>query len=224
MTKEQVEVVIDVHEPPEITGAVSNHPDVESFRIDALPAADLEIEGVGFERKDIGDYVKSMKDGRLDRNNPDGQPYKLGERYDHAYILFDGDFSETDSPFKSDMDGEALRGHMASLTAREDSGVHAVIPVSNPALLADMAVRLARKHIEESDDKFIPQPVEDPDVDTTLQMYCCINGVGPTTAEKLKDDFPTMQDFVHNANYDSLQQVDGIGEKTAIRIIEEFIE
>lgn len=215
MAKEQVSVVVDVHEPPEITGAVGNHPDVEEYSIDELPAADIEVEGVGFERKTVQDYALSLTSGRLE-----DQCRKLNDRYEHAYVLVDGDLVETDNPFKSNINGESLRGHMASLTAREDSGVEGVFPCSNPALLADMAVRLARKHIEESDRTFVPQPVDDPDVSTAFKMYCCMPDVGPTTAEKLEAEWSSAAQFVEEVDYDTLQQIDGIGEATALKIID----
>jgi len=42
MTKETVEVIIDINETdPEVTAVVENHPEVESFVFDDLPAADL---------------------------------------------------------------------------------------------------------------------------------------------------------------------------------------
>lgn len=219
MSKQEVEVVIDVHEPPEITEAVVAHDEVSGYKIESLPAADLEVSGVGFERKDNSDYAKSLKDGRLE-----DQTRKLGERYEHAYVLFDGSLVETKNIFKSGMNGASLRGSMASLTAREDSGVQAVIPVSNPSLLVDMAVRLARKHVEDNDGvEFIPQPVDDPDINRTIQMYCCIDGVGPKTAKAIYEEFPSMKDFIHNVDYDSLRRIDGIGEKTALRIIEQVV-
>lgn len=218
MSKKSVEVVIDVHEPPEITGAIDSHPDVEHYSFAELPAADIEVEGIGFERKTVSDYINSLKKGRID-----SQTRKLAQRYEVAYILIDGDTSETENPFKSSMDGGSVRGSWASLTAREDSGVHSVIPCSNPALLADTAIRHARKHIEESDREFIPTDATEPDAPTALKMYMQIDGVGPSMAQTLYDEFPTIQDFVVKGNYETLQDLDGIGEKTAITIIDAFV-
>jgi ERCC4-type nuclease len=111
---------------------------------------------------------------------------------------------------------------MASLTAREDSGVRGAIPCSNPALLADMAIRLARKHIEDSDKEFVPQPVQDPDVDPMVQMFCAVPGVGVKTAKNLSDEYPSIAKFIAQMDHDKLQEVDGVGEKTATDIIDTF--
>lgn len=218
MVKKSVEVVIDVREPPEITGAVDAHPEVESYEFAELPAADLEISGIGFERKAPGDYVGSLKDGRLTE-----QTMKLGQRYEHAYILYEGSIVETDSPFKSSMNGSSIRGSMASLIAREDSGVHAVIPVSNRELLVDMAIRIARKHIEESDQKYIPKPDVGVNADPTEMMYACIPGVGPEMAERLKEHYPTIRMFTEEASFEELQEIEGIGEERALKIIDAFV-
>lgn len=217
MTKRDVDVIIDINEPGEITSAVDLHDEVRSYQLKELPAADLEISGVGFERKTPEDYVQSMMDDRLTQ-----QTHKLGERYEHAYILLEGDIVETENPFKSSMKGESIRGSMASLIAREDSGVHGIIPCSNQGLLIDMAIRVSRKHVEEAGSEFVPKPSTGVDAPTTLMMYACIDGVGPEMAQTLYEEYPTISEFVYNADYDSLQQLDGIGEKTAIRIIEEM--
>lgn len=222
MTKEHVEVTIDVHEPPEITAAVDAHPEVEDYKFEnPMPAGDLEINGIGFERKTVSDYVNTLKGSGT--HTLDEQLHKLNQRYEIAYLLIDGDMSETENPFKSDMPGEAIRGSWASLTAREDSGVQAVIPCSNPALLVDEAVRLARKHIEPKQGDYIPKPIDNSDYSVTAMMYACIPSVGATLAQELEDEFPTIADFMNRADFDTLQEVDGIGEKRALKIIDEFV-
>ena len=216
--KQKVSVKVDIHEPEQITGAVATHDDVEEYSIGSDFHADILVEGVAFERKSVSDYVKSLKEDRLK-----DQTRRMGEVYEHAYILIDGDMSETDSPFKSDMNGTSIRGSWASMTAREDSGVHAVIPCSNPSMLADMAIRLARKHVEESDETFVPSPATEPDASTTTMMFACINGVGPKMAETLSDEFDSISDFMDRADYEMLQDIEGVGPKTATRILEAFI-
>lgn len=217
MPKQKVEVIIDVHEPPEITGAVDAHPEVESYEFDDLDSADLVIAGIGFERKAPNDYVGSLKDGRLTE-----QTHKLGEQYEHAYILYEGALVETENPFKSSMNGSSVRGSMASLIARPESGVNAVIPCGNRELLVDMAIRVARKHIEESDQKYIPKPEVDFEADTSLMMYACIPGVGPEMAERLDERYPSVTKFIQNASFEDLQEIEGIGEERALKILDAF--
>lgn len=217
MTKENVHVRIDSREPPEVTGAISAHPDVENYTLTKLPAADLEIGGIGFERKTIEDYNSSMQEQRLE-----SQTRKMGERYEIAYILIEGNMAETQNVFKSSIAGNSLRGSMASLTAR-DSGVRSVIPCSNLDMLADYAVRLARKHVEDKGREFIPTEATEPDAPTAMKMYLQIDGVGPQMAQNLYDEFPTISRFVEESSYEKLQTIEGIGEKTAIQIIDAFV-
>lgn len=218
MTKTTVDVRIDIHEPGDLTAALDTHDEVESLTVDVLDAADIAIGSVGFERKTIEDYVQSMTDDRLRE-----QAHKMSQLYEVAYVLVEGDMTQTESPFKSGMSGESLRGSWASLTAREESGVRAVIPCSNLSLLADMAVRLARKHIEESDDDYIPKgDVTGVDEPTTKMMYACIDGIGAKGAETLYEEWPSIWDFIANASYNDVANLDGFGEKTAKAVMEGF--
>ena len=215
MSKERVHVIIDVNEPGEVTAAIDSHEDVESYELARLPAADLEIEGIGFERKTLADYSTSLTGKRLTE-----QTIKLKQRYEYAYILLEGDLSNTMSPWReSNISPESLRGSMASLTAREGLPV---IPCSNLSLLADMAVRLARKHLEETDRKFIPRGAVGPDEPVAKMMYGCIEGVGADTAETLYEAYPSVVELL-NAGVDELQELDGIGEKTAQTIQEALL-
>lgn len=215
MTKETVHVTIDVREPGEVTAKVSDHPEVESFDLAELPAGDLEINGVGFERKTMSDYASSLLEGRLNE-----QAVKLNQRYEHAYILVEGDLVETGNPLDavtSNIAPESLRGSMSSLTARQGLPV---LCCSNRALLADMAVRLARKHVEEKGTSFVTSGAVGKNEPTAKMMYSCISGVGADTAETLYAEYPSMAEFMSNASVEDLQQLDGIGEKTAEKIME----
>jgi DNA excision repair protein ERCC-4 len=215
MTKETVEVIVDVREPGEVSAKVTDHPEVESFTLAELPAGDLEIDGVGFERKTMSDYTSSLLEGRLEE-----QVVKLNQRYEHAYILVEGDLVETNNPLSavtSNIAPESLRGSMSSLTARH--GVP-VLCCSNLALLADMAVRLARKHVEENNGSFVSTGAVGSNEPTAKMMYGCIDGVGADTAETLYVEYPSMAKFMSNATVEDLRQLDGIGKKTAEKIME----
>lgn len=221
MSKVQVTVKIDTREVDDIINKMiseaQSHSDVREIHPEHLPAGDLDIAGVGFERKTVSDYVSSLQEGRIDE-----QTTKLDQYYERAYILVDGDLVETNSPFRSGMDPASIRGSMAALTAREDSGVHAVIPVSNTALLFDMAVRLARKEIEVTEDNYLPTGDVDTSHPTALQQYGCLPGIGPAMAERIYEEYPSMTDFVRQATIEDLMDIEGIGRSTAMKIIMEM--
>lgn len=200
-----------------VPDAFDAHPDVDSIDMsERLPAGDIELLGVGFERKTISDYVASMEDGRIDE-----QVVKLSQVYDESYILVEGDLAGTENMF-SGMSGTSIRGSMASVTAR-DNGVNAVIPCSTIELLADMATRLARKHVEESDKKYLPtHDLQDNDAPVEMKMYACIDGVGPETAESLYEKYPVPAFLCKMSSVEKLTEIDGIGEKTAKKVLVAF--
>lgn len=211
----KVSVTIDTREKrEELFLDLLAHPDVEEVEWRELPASDIEINGIGFERKTVPDYASSLQEGRLEE-----QVLKLSERYEFSYLLLEGDIAETTGILASDMNGSSLRGSMSSLTARE--GIEAVIPCSNTELLADMAVRIARKHLEPSNREYLQTSDVDVGSPVTMQMYGCIEGVGPKTAEMLYNRWPSIHEFTHSATIDDLEDIDGIGTDTALSIIEQ---
>lgn len=222
MSKQKVTVVIDSREDEDVIADLaaefSMHDEVEDYRVEELPAGDLEIEGIGFERKTFSDYVSSMQEWRLDE-----QAVKMNQRYEHGYFLMEGNLVETENPFEaanSNIAPTSVRGSMASLAARQGLPV---IPCSNRALLADMAVRIARKHIEETQKKrFITGAVSGTDEPTAKMMYACIDGIGPEKAEVLYQTWPSVTEFMTNADADDVADLEGFGEKTAEKVMEGF--
>lgn len=216
MTDDMVSVILDVHElqePYTVLYALEEHENVEDVEFEALEAGDIDIQGIGIERKDLSDYASSMMEGRLDE-----QVEKLSQRYQESYILVEGDMDETTNLYHTSISGESIRGSMASITAR-DNGVNAVIPVSNGDMLADVSVRLARKHFDEKPNRrFLTNDV-DLSEPTSMKMFACIDGVGPEIAERIYGRYPSICEFVADGDVDSLCDIDGIGEKLAEEIV-----
>lgn len=218
-----VKAVLDIHEPEELHDELLAHGDVDDVKLAPLAAADIVVEGVGFERKTMPDYASSLVEGRLD-----DQTDKLGEAYPHAYVLVDDDMADTERLKHSNLKPSSLRGHMASLTARDDSGVHAVVPCSETALLADYAVRLARKHTE---DPVSSRPVlrgEDIGTDEPAgkRQWACLPNIGPELADRLWQQFGSPVWFVRTRvdTVNELRAVDGIGEERAGDIADALLE
>lgn len=207
----------ELHDSFKVPDAFNEHPDVDQIDMsERLPAGDIDIRGVGFERKTISDYVSSIEDDRLEE-----QTTKMSQVYEESYILVEGDLAGTEDIF-SEMSGKSIRGSMASITAR-DNGINSVIPCSTIELLADMATRLARKHTEDSDRMFLPtSDVQDNDAPVEMKMYGCIDGVGPQTAKDLYTRFPLPVFICESASVDELTEIDGIGRKTAKKIQRAF--
>jgi len=213
--KQTVTVAVDSREPlDELLPLLIDHDEVEEFEVDTLESGDLAIEGVGFERKTPSDYATSITD---DDDHLRGQVERMGDQYDHAYVLLEGDMSDFDFLSHTRMKPTSLRGFAASLTARE--GIP-VIPCSNTENLIDYAVRQARKHIEDpSASSLRTKTTADSTAPVVKRMYGCIDGVGADTASKLHLQFPSLQDAL-DADESDFEGIEGIGPKTAQKIHE----
>ena len=216
MTVHKVHAVLDQNEVennPLLVAEINANNYVLSWEVQPLDAGDFRLDNIGFERKTPSDWASSITDDRLDE-----QRHKLIEMYDKAYILYEGNLGDTErrEAVGSGIDPAAQRGAMARTT---ELGIP-VIPCDNLRLLVDMAVRLARKE-KEPTTPYLPRgTVKKPTAPVAMQMYGCLPNVGLETARELYARYPTIDSFVTEATIDSLQEIDGIGEKTAAGIVE----
>ena len=204
-----VSVTVDDREPPAVAAALRAHSDVEAVEVRRLPAADIVIGEVGFERKTCEDYLRSAL-GRLG-SDLEEQVGKMTEAYEHAYVLLEGDIADVEACWPATPDA-SVRGSIASITAR--FGVP-VIPCGGADRLVDLAVRLARKHVEDPSARPLPvSAVTGRTEPIAKRMYGCIEGIGPGTAAALYDAFPTIESALA-AGEEQLREIDGVGPKRA---------
>jgi DNA excision repair protein ERCC-4 len=208
----QIHVTVDDREPAGLVRAVREHPDVASVEMVRLPAGDLVIDGVGFERKTLRDYVSAA----MARSGPDldDQVRRLNERYAHAYVLLEGNLDGIED-LRTGVPASAVRGSIASVIARH--GV-TVLPCSDREQLVDMATRIGRKHVEEPSDRRLPTgSVAARNEPTAKRMYACIDGIGPRLAAALYESYPSVEALL-SASLEELREIDGIGKGRARRI------
>jgi len=192
-----------------VVRAVRDRLGADAVEVSRLPAADLAVGDVGFERKTLADYVNSVV-------GPSGtdlydQVAKMSEAYAHAYVLLEGDLADAEA-VRPGVAPESVRGSMASITVRHATPV---IPCSDRERLVDVAVRLARKHGSDPGARRLPSSaVAGRTEPIAKRMYGCTEGVGPTTADALYEAFPTVESAVA-ATREQLLAVDGVGEKRA---------
>ena len=112
------------------------------------------------------------------------------------------------------MPATSLRGMTASIIARNK------IPVvfcSEPQTLADMAVRIARKTVED------PEGVQTKTTDTVKEptfmenVFLGIEGIGYETASALANRFKSVQ-MLHNATVEEFQEAKGVGQGLSEKI------
>lgn len=211
-----VVVAVDDREPTAVVEAVRTHADVEAVEVHRLAAGDIVVGDVGVERKTLDDYVNAL----VGRTAPDlyDQIRRLSEAYPHPYLLLEDELPADDD---AGVPAAAVRGSAASITARHDTPV---IPCSDLVRLVDVAVRLGRKHVEAPSRPSVPDgSVTTLGAPTAKRMYGCIDGVGPDTAERLYDAYPTVAE-IFDASPADLMRVEGIGPKRADSVYAAFRE
>lgn len=208
-----VSVIVDDREPRSVVETFRAHPEVADVTVRRLDAGDVVAAGVGFERKTVGDYLGSAM-GRRGSDLAD-QVRRMSESYDHAYVLLEGTIANLEAHWPG-VPVASIRGTLASITAR--TGVP-VIPCGDRERLVDVAVRIARKHVEDPSPKPLGRSaVRSRDEPTSKRMYGCIEGIGPGTAEALYEQFPTVESLVA-ADEEELLAVDGVGPVRAAAIL-----
>ncbi|WP_323191328.1 helix-hairpin-helix domain-containing protein [Halostella sp. PRR32] len=211
-----VSALVDDREPPAVAAALRSHADVDAVEVRRLAAGDIVIRNVGFERKTSDDYLQSTI-GRVG-SDLEAQVRQMNETYDHAYVLIEGDLREVESR-RPGVPDASVRGTVASITARLGTPV---IPCGDGKRLADVAVRLARKHTEEPSARALSTgAVTSRTEPVAKRMYGCIDGVGPGTADALYETFPSVESLVA-ATEEELLAVEGVGPKRAAAIYEAF--
>jgi len=212
MTRQTVEVVVDIHEPTSIIERVSEHDDVESFEVDSLDSGDIVISGVAFERKTPSDFASSMTESD---NRLRDQINRMLTQYDNVYVLVEGSLTDFNYLTHTNLRGSSLRGYTASIEARQNVSVKFC---DTEELLVDMAVRLARKHIEAPSKRLKVDTSVGKDEPVVKRMIACIDGVGPDMSDRLYESFDSIPSLLDAAQDGSLEDVDGVGEKTATNI------
>jgi len=210
--KETVELTIDSNEEAqnkEGTSVLVLHEDVEEFTIEPLETGDFIVEDCIFERKTPSDFASSLQEGRLRE-----QVERMAASDYRPFVLIEGDMSDFSNLEHSKMPPKSLRGMTASILGR--NGIPVVF-CSNPKLLADIAIRIARKTEEDLNNHHVKTTESVKDVPFVTQFFMNVEGIGLSTAEELTEAFGSVEEAM-NASTDELASVGGIGEKRAQNI------
>lgn len=176
-------------------------------RIKAMSVADYQVsDEVAIERKTAKDFVDSITDKRLYK-----QARIMQEEFKKPIMILEGD-----DLYSGFLSPNAIRGALASIAI--DFGI-SIIPTRNPEDTAAMIKRIA---IREQSGKITPIQIrtEKKPVNMWEQQLFIVESlpnIGPVTAKKLLENFGTVQAVIE-ASENKLQEIDGIGKKTAINI------
>ncbi len=178
-------------------------------KINSMAVGDYQVsDEVVIERKTAQDFVSSIIDKRLFR-----QARELAEEFKKPLIILEGD-----DLYNGMINPNAIRGTIASLAL--DFGI-SLIPTRNSQDTAAMIKRIA---IREQNGEKIPISIRTDKKPVTMmeqQIFIVesLPNIGPVNAKALLEHFGSVSN-VFNASEDDLQEVEGIGAKTAKSIRE----
>ena len=214
-----IDVVIDEREYraglPEM---FEDHDDVDEVHTELLETGDIIACGeIVFERKDVGDFVGSIKNRRLESQVE--RMYRVFEP-EKSYVLVEGDMSDFWKLNYSQFSPQSACGFVGTLSARWQC-----VPlfVSNRTNLVDMVTRIARKHVENTtrvvrDPNSSPSKAND---DFFARTVLQLDGVGKSKIDPLREEYSTVKGL-SQAKRSELKSIDGIGKKTADNIVKQF--
>ena len=176
-------------------------------KVQAMAVGDYQVsDEVVIERKTAKDFVDSIVDKRLFK-----QAMSLMEEFKRPLIILEGD-----DLYNGMINPNAIRGSIASIAL--DFGI-SIIPTRNAQDTAAMIKRIAIR--EQSGEKTpIQIRTDKKPVNLWEQQLFIIESlpnIGPVNAKNLLEHFGTVANII-NASESQLQEVEGIGKKTATNI------
>lgn len=176
-------------------------------KVHSMAVADYQVsDEVAIERKTAKDFVDSLIDKRLFK-----QAKELSEEFKHPIMILEGD-----DLYNGMVNPNAIRGSMASIAI--DFGI-SIIPTRNAQDTAAMIKRIA---VREQNGERTPIQIRTDKKPVSLleqQLFIVesLPNIGPVNAKNLLQHFGSVANVL-NASESDLQEVDGIGKKTAENI------
>lgn len=176
-------------------------------KVQSMAVADYQVsDEVAIERKTAKDFVDSLIDKRLFK-----QAKELSEEFKHPILILEGDDLYTGM-----INPNAIRGSMASIAI--DFGI-SIIPTRNSQDTAAMIKRIA---VREQNGERTPIQIRTDKKPVSLmeqQLFIVesLPNIGPVNAKNLLKHFGSVTKVL-NASESQLQEVEGIGKKTAENI------
>lgn len=176
-------------------------------KVQAMAVGDYQVsDEVVIERKTAKDFVDSIVDKRLFK-----QARSLMEEFKRPLIILEGD-----DLYNGMINPNAIRGSIASIAL--DFGI-SIIPTRNAQDTAAMIKRIA---IREQNGEKTPIQIRTDKKPVNLweqQLFIIesLPNIGPVNAKNLLEHFGTVANII-NASESQLQEVEGIGKKTAANI------
>lgn len=175
--------------------------------VKTMAVGDYQVsDDVAIERKTAKDFVDSIVDKRLFK-----QATELREEFKKPIIILEGD-----DLYSGFINPNAIRGSIASIAL--DFGI-SIIPTRNAQDTAAMIKRIAVREQKGEKSPIAVRTERKPTSMWEQQIYIIesLPNIGPVNAKKLLEHFGTVSNVI-NASASELQEVEGIGKKTAENI------
>lgn len=211
-TDDDIEIVFDSRELSSNVAKNLSKDDDVSIREETLEVGDYIVsDTTAIERKEIDDFLDTLTGG--DRSLFE-QVRDMVNAYPNSVLIIEGDVDELYT--KRNIHPNAIRGALSSVIL--DYGV-SVVHTPDEHHTGKMITQFAKREQEDEETVVDPHGSKETATLTEQQEYIVssFNFIGPITAQKLLEHFGTILD-VMNAEKDGLQEVDGVGEKTAEKI------
>jgi ERCC4-related helicase len=184
-----------------------------SVQTGQLQSADYLISGrVAVELKKVPDFVASIIDGRLL-----DQVRGLKQNFDKAVVIIEG---EEDIYAVRKVHANAIRGMLSSIVL--DFGVP-VLYTKNPKDTAGLLAVMAKREQDKGGEFSLHQAKPQSPRDQQEFVVSAFPGIGLSTARLLLQRFGSVKSLVNSSKKD-LVSLEGIGEKTADRLLKLFEE
>ena len=176
-------------------------------KVQSMAVADYQVsDEVAIERKTAKDFVDSIIDKRLFK-----QARELSEEFKKPILILEGD-----DLYGGMVNANAIRGSIASIAL--DFGI-SIIPTRNAQDTAAMIKRIA---VREQNGERTPVQIRTDKKPVSLleqQLFIVesLPNIGPVNAKNLLEHFGSVANII-NASEKELQEVEGIGNKTAENI------
>lgn len=200
-----MKIVVDHRENEEFKSLISDiFPDSTTA---LLNVGDIVIDDkVCFEHKQPADFISSLFDGRLFR-----QIHEMEDNYKHFYIIISGNITDIINIVPEKY--EHIIGAISSCFVRGCP----VIFTDNYIIMCNLIKKLSSKH---TDGRIRTKPIRKSSiVDEKLRLICSLPGISEKKGKELLKKFKSPRAILTADAYE-LMKVDGIGEKTAKKIVE----
>jgi len=169
---------------------------------------DFQTTKVSIERKE-SDFMPSLFDDRRLT-----QLGSMREEAEYSFLVISKSYDEVKlEVMERGISENILHGYIGSLCAVG----YPPLFISNKYDLAQIVNRIVSKIENDTHGLYVPRPRKAKPSDYRNAMLEALPSVGPKTRRKLTERFPTISALA-DASVEEIQEIEGIGEKTAIRI------